>query len=545
MIRPTPSANLSVETSIMIFPSSGCNISILKRRYILPLIFPFCSGHVEASWRLVSFTKDTLIMSCKLAALCHELIYERRERFSTARHHLGYYRCVANTAKYSIDEHLEDLSSVFETAVAKVILQHPALCCGIINEDKKDPAFIRLNSIDVSKCIEYRDLDVLTVEEYDQKLAEIIEHQHRQLWPHLDSYPGWKVIIVQSKTVNSSSIFDMVFAFHHALADGLSGMVFHRSILKALNDSSESPSLKDHVLTIPDSITLKPALEKVVNFKVSWRFFLGVLWLGMKPKWLFRNPSPPWTGSVCAPLPIQHYASRVKFISIQDHLVSNILAACREQKSTLTGLLHGLVIASLTSRVPSAPGFIAITPYSLRNLTGLSATDEMGVQVAALSSTFSLGTISAVRGAPDPHHLTEEIWKIARTFRTEMSNEISRMPNDSLIGLIPYVTDMHKFFTSRVGKPRSETYELSNVGVLKNEVEIEKWRVKRVIFTQSAMATGPAVCFSVASVAGGPLVISASWLEGDIDEQLVDEVVQDIECGLRSVAEGKEVKLGQ
>ena len=172
----------------------------------------------------------------------------------------------------------------------------------------------------------------------------------------------------------------------------------------------------------------------------------------MKPRWLFRDPAPPWTGSICAPLPIQNYVSRVKFITIQDQLVGNMLAACREQKSTLTGLLHGLIIASLTSHVPSASGFIAITPCSLLNLTGLSNTDEMGVQVAALSSTFSSGTISAMQAAPDPHHLTEEVWKIARTFRTEMTNEISRMPNDSLIGLIPYVTDMHKFFNFKSGQ---------------------------------------------------------------------------------------------
>ena len=129
-------------------------------------------------------------MTCLTYFFRQELIYEKRERFSTARHHLGYYRCVAITAKYSIDEHPEDLSPILETALANVILQHPALCCGIINEDKKDPAFIRLNSIDVSKCIEYRDLDVLTAEEYDQKLTEIIEHQHRQIWPHLNRQPG-------------------------------------------------------------------------------------------------------------------------------------------------------------------------------------------------------------------------------------------------------------------------------------------------------------------------------------------------------------------
>jgi hypothetical protein len=346
-----------------------------------------------------------------------ELIYERRERFSTARHHLGYYRCVANAVRYSIDKHSEDLSSILETALAKVILKHPALCCGIINEVKKDPAFIRLNFIDLSKCIEYRDLDVLTAEECDQKLAEIIEHQHQQLWPHLDSQPGWKVIIVQSKKLNfSSTIFYAVFAFHHALGDGLSGMVFHRSILNALSDSSENPSLKDHIVTILDSIILKPAIEKLVNFKVSWRFFLGVLWSGLKPKWLFRDTSPAWTGSICAPLPIQNYASKVKFITIQDESVGNILKACREQKSTLTGLLHGIIVASLTSRVPYALAFIAITPFSLRSITGLSTTDEMGVQVAALSSTFSSDTISGIRAAHDPRQLTEESGKSPELF---------------------------------------------------------------------------------------------------------------------------------
>jgi Alcohol acetyltransferase len=92
-----------------------------------------------------------------------------------------------------------------------------------------------------------------------------------------------------------------------------------------------------------------------------------------------------------------------------------------------------------------------------------------------------------------------------------------------------------------VGKPRSETYELSNVGALKNVVENEKWRIQRVIFTQSAMATGPAIGFNIASIAGGPLTIILSLLEGDIDESLVDELIKDVERGLRSIAEGREV----
>jgi hypothetical protein len=97
---------------------------------------------------------------------------------------------------------------------------------------------VRLDFIDISRCLDYRTLTASTVEEHEQGLTEILEQRHSELWPDPSSLPPWKLIIVQSNALSSQGAsFDVVFAFHHALVDGISGVVFHRSFLEALNGS--------------------------------------------------------------------------------------------------------------------------------------------------------------------------------------------------------------------------------------------------------------------------------------------------------------------
>jgi hypothetical protein len=471
------------------------------------------------------------------------LIKEARERFSTVRHNLGYYRCVANTATYSIDHTLDNLPTLLENALAKVILRHPPLCCGLINEDKNDPSFVRLESVDVSKCIIYRTLHSSSPEEYKQGLIEIFEHQHQQLWPDLHCRPGWKLIFVQSKPLPAErTVFDAMFAYHHAIADGLSGMVFHRSMMGALNDPA-TVTMEDSIIKIPDSLILPPPLEDMVDFKVSWWYLLSTLWKEMRPKWLSTDSSPPWTGAICSPINIQKYESHVKLITLSANDVTTILAACKKQKTTLTGLLHGLIVASLASRVPSATSFTSMTPFSPRYLSGISSTNDIAAQVCGHSSRYNPEIISAIRASSNPSEIMDQIWKIARNFRAEMAAEMALMPNDNIIGMLPYIKNLHNLLLSRIGKPRGDTYEVSNVGSLKSEDMKGKWKIERIVFTQSGMATGPAFAFNVASVVGGPLTISVTWLEGEIEEKLVAEIIEDVQYALRLIAGGREVSL--
>jgi hypothetical protein len=114
-----------------------------------------------------------------------------------------------------------------------------------------------------------------------------------------------------------------------------------------------------------------------------------------------------------------------------------------------------------------------------------------------------------------------------------MAAELSALPNDNLVGLIPYVSDLHGMFSSKIGKPRAETYVLSNVGSLNNEDGEGKWKIERDLFSQSGMGTGAPLIFNVASVGGGPLGITVTWLQADTEEELVDKLARDVEFGLK------------
>jgi len=469
------------------------------------------------------------------------LMKEAREQFSTVRHDLGLYRCVQNTARYSIDRSTDDLVAVLGKALVKVILRHPSLCCGIINEDKDGPSFVRLESIDVSKCIDHRVLESQTPKEYEQSLIEILEHQHQQPWTDIHCQPLWKLTVVQSKARSSErTTFDAIFAWHHGIADGLSGMVFHRSLQEALNDRTIG-AIIDRTIKIPDTISLFPSQEEMIKFKITWLYLLAAVWHTMRPKWLFPDSSPPWTAADVAPN-TEKFEPHVKLFSIPSEDVSNIISACREQKTTITGLLQALIVASLTKCVPDATSFTSSTPFSPRSISGISSTSDIAVQVCSHSSKYTPDIILAIRACSTPSQSTYQIWEVARTFRKALAADMARMPTDNVAGLLPYAGSIHKMFRSKLGKPRDDTFQVSNIGTFKNEGD-GQWRIERMFFTQCGMA-GSAFSFNATSVFGGPLTISVTWMGGDIEELLVAKIVADVQYALKYIASGREVSLG-
>lgn len=416
-----------------------------------------------------------------------------------------------------------------ESALTKVVIKHPVLCVGIVDEETEKPAFVRLESIDLPKCIEYREVIAFTQSEYNAALENILERQHRQLWPDIYCRPPWKIIVVQSKSMPpSNTLFDIVFAYHHALADGVSGLIFHRSLLEALNSNIivENPH---HQIKIPGEITLPAPLEQQIKFAVSLRFIIREIWKARKPTWM-KCPGniPPWTSTLLSLEHIQNYKSRSKIVSISAYQLALILTACRRQNAKLTGLLHGIIVVSLAFHVPEARRFDVGAPYSLRHLIDETSRDEMGSYAWGYSVPYFPETISKIRSSMTDAQLTDQIWTVARAFSASVTAELGKVPKDHWVGLIPLSKDLHKAFKSQVGKPRAETFEVSNIGAFKNGTDEGNWRIEKMIFSQSGMGTGPAVSFNVVSVAGGQLTICATWLEGAIAETLVNIVCGDI-----------------
>ena len=170
-----------------------------------------------------------------------------------------------------------------------------------------------------------------------------------------------------------------------------------------------------------------------------------------------------------------------------------------------TSFLNARIATVLADTLPDVSGFEFITPYTLRRVTG-TPMDEMVNQTSVLQHHLSLKNI-------------DNLWDLAARFNGQMCAELERCPQDNPNGLLPYVTDHIEFYRKKFGRPREKSWEISNLGVLKEETP-PGWKLEGIAFTQGAGPLGPA--FSVNCVtAGEMLTMAITWQESAIDEKLI------------------------
>ncbi|KAI9765350.1 MAG: hypothetical protein M1840_007430 [Geoglossum simile] len=474
------------------------------------------------------------------------------EKISTARHSLGFYRAVAVTATYSCPEPLGELEHTLWSALREVVLRHPVLCCGIINEDTKHPAFIRLKTIDLSQNVALKSGEASA----DEELVNCLEGEHSKLWPDLQSRPGWRLILLSARRnagrnessketqIGQTAVqtqhleLDVVFVWHHALCDGLSGAAFHRSLLEELRRASRQnlPANRSPLIRIPHTVRLLPPIEKLMRFPLTWTFIGQQLWNNFAPSRLFEESlvcNPKWINIEAPSASMSNYKSRVRLISVSAEGVARLLLACGKARVTLTALLQGVVGASLIEL--GATSFAAQTPYSMRKFVGTPAS-EMTNQVSMFNIDYDSYFIANItRNTPD----TELIWEIARHMRDTMKEEMARAPTNNVVGMLPYVSDYHGFFRKKLGK-HNGTFEISNLGVFKGNTGEQaprdgEWKIERMVFSQSAMAVGAAMGFNCVSIENGPLMISITWLDGIVEDSQLEALASKVEARLKSL----------
>lgn len=187
------------------------------------------------------------------------------ESISAACHHLSFFNNVAVSAHYRLSaETVSNLQQIMYHAVADVVRRHPILSAIPVNEDTANPYFGRLSSIDLQRSIFF----ATRAESYqpilskegsweDEELDLILEIQHNINFK-LDygSQPFWRLIILQNSgtenkslsaqklvperkvPLNESNDFTACFVFHHALCDGISGLILHNALQDALETST-------------------------------------------------------------------------------------------------------------------------------------------------------------------------------------------------------------------------------------------------------------------------------------------------------------------
>lgn len=125
-----------------------------------------------------------------------------------------------------------------------VIPRHAALQCGIVDEDTAHPYFVALPVIDLRQVLRLADA-APAQESHDQTVLRVLSQRHSQLWKDVAINPPWQAIAIRDSksSTNRDTMIDVVFAFHHALSDGLGGLVFHYNLLQALQEVDGAQSL--------------------------------------------------------------------------------------------------------------------------------------------------------------------------------------------------------------------------------------------------------------------------------------------------------------
>ncbi|KAL4782705.1 alcohol acetyltransferase [Aspergillus varians] len=444
------------------------------------------------------------------------------EKYSAARHPLGFYLNVAFSVNYTIPETFGlPLKDYVYKAVETLINQHPILSAIPLDEDTDEPYFVRLPEVDLSQPISFQKAaQALTLDEHDSELKSLLEAQHGTGFTA--PLPFWRLIV--STDDDSARCFTAVFVYHHALSDGTAGKAFHRTFLQALRGAASlKPGEAKQVVTSPKT-PLLPNLEAVHPLPISLPYLLRVV----LRECIYSKPDPKlWAGGPIQ-LPLK---TKVCFIVVTAAQTSALIKVCREHSTTVTCALETAIARSILLNLPE--NFTRITgsvPITQRPWLPDTITDDsMGVFVQEISQPFS-------RKA-----LTQEAfpWKEAQRARQAVKKEIGRDSKNTSIGLFKYVTDFRtNLCESRIGKTRSVTFELSSVGVVKTENPEDSSipQMGRVIFTQSASVTGSALEFSLITGQDGCLTLGISWQVNVVEDDMVQAVVDTLRKELHNLS---------
>ncbi|KAM0512313.1 hypothetical protein ACHAPE_009009 [Trichoderma viride] len=473
------------------------------------------------------------------------------EHFSSSRHHLGIYRCVTVSVRHLHQSSLQNtqISPSFFAALASIVNEQSILRVGITGEDSSNAHWTHIPQIDLRDHVSVELVPVETVQEYEDKIAEHQGWEHDQKWQNLETRSPWRITILRPSSQNHAVLEqlsgqeDVFFSFHHSLMDGTSGRDFHEMLLSALAAHQHQDKDFSTILSFPDPPSLHAPLEDAVNFSLSLRFMVGILWNHFGPKFLKPKRQPVWNARpINFALP---YKTRIKPIDFSPETLSALLDACRKHSVTLTALLHSLVLTSLAKRLSSSPAespaFLSGTPISLRPyLTEklddkTSASPPLRCLVSTCVHQFSPKTVSALR-APNAD-INALIWKNALRAKKDLAAKLALTPKDDITAMLKFISDWIEFWRKKDGMPRTESWEISNVGVLKNAETTDSPRATRMLFSNGAMVAGPPIGVDVASVKGGKLTVSLSWQDKAVDDELIEQLRGDLRGYAEKLAE--------
>lgn len=499
------------------------------------------------------------------------------EAYQLAMYVLDQYRGTSVSCRYKIPPRFAapeanlDLVCAVENAVADVVLKHPMLQVGIKDADSKNPTWIQLNNIDLSRHITWVVLN--SSQGFDDTSQETTMSEIDGIFPELESRPGWRVVVVHQE---STGLLEIHFTWNHPHADGISGKIFQGNLCQSLNNQRRigqnirESSSSSKILTAKASTQLPPSIEDTCKLPVALSYIMKMIWEELGPaKLVWTRPSlARW-----APFQLSPYKTQFRAFSINNETLDRILFSCRRNKTSLTGLLHGLTLVSLASHVDeeaasafeggttvdmrrfmtsNPPGYLWLQPEkTMSNYVTLMAhkfdrSVVNGIRLELSSNTNDNGTVSLSA------KLMEQMWSVSTKVRDEITQKIEGGLKNDPVGVMKFVGDWRKQMTDAAQRPRQFSWWVTGIGVLDERAmptdtttslspgapasSSETWAIHRAQFALSAETTAAAFMISPMTAAGEQLCVGVSWQDSICDVSLGERIVADLDLWLNQIA---------
>ncbi|KAK4505815.1 hypothetical protein PRZ48_003780 [Zasmidium cellare] len=463
------------------------------------------------------------------------------ERRCIVRDVLGLYGSIISVGTYRSQDPNQNLSKdiVFK-ALKRCIEGLPTLSTIVKDSDTEAPQLAQAVQIDLDKHVHFLN---------GSDIQSLLEQAHNEPLTDYETQPQWQLYITPSDA--SSSSFHVAFATSHALVDGTSGLIFHRTFLAALRNTSQPIFTADPVFLPTRPRSVPPALEAAGNLSISWSFLAGPLLEEFFPAWLNRllgfskdkpGSSKPWCGAETKPAVETFVRTAVHVTSVPPEILSSALAACRKHKARLTGLLNYLTCRAL-ARALHARGqeysrFITETALDLRRCLPVEYHESMGNFPSAIAETVEISPPSLEAG----RELVSSDWETIQT-TTKLLSERSSTLADQATGLLKFLSNYREWTIKQATSPMEASFGMSNLGTFDGSNKDDStavWEVTDMTFSQSADATGPPFNLNVASGKHGSLMLIVSWMPGVLgveDERLfVQDMMRDVVAQLQAVS---------
>lgn len=411
---------------------------------------------------------------------------------------------------------------------------------GQADEDSKRPSWIELDSIDLARHVEWR--IVTPSDDFGTVFESTLQVQLDTRYNEIDSRPGFRITVIRQEHEPS---MDVIFAWYHAHTDGMGARIFHETLLRKLNTpvaDSQLFTLTNRVLKLPGvAEKFPPAQERLAKYHVSPGYTITTAW-----KEFVTGAANPATW---APVQQKPVTTAIRSFSLDDATLQRVLAMCRENGTTLTGLFNAVVLVSLAERLEKAKArsFAALTARNMRPSTPADKARYpcaepkglVGNMVTVINHEFGAkevacvrGTISAAAGGDRFETLAGTVWSVATRVRDEIRESVALGLKNNHVGLMSLVGDWRAFFKGKLEQPRETSWLVTNLGVFDGAEGEKGWGVGRARFSLGADVTGPAIHICVVAVKGGELVVDVTWQECAVDIQVGEGVTADLKAWL-------------